>query len=330
MEIQARVVGKGMRWTPETADRFRQRHLYIKVGETSSSLTLTGAPARWKNSASASEIYLPDVRVVGSPDNVRTVLHTAGYDPQQIEQFVTNAYTVSNYNVPAAQGGKAEQYADEVVRYREYKKTQTNQQATEPGPTVTLNQLDYLVSTLPQAVTTKLGTKTKATPAAKAPKRRTVGVGGRFGSLFERLQGLQPGKVLDVSNMKETGANIKTIPTPSDKSSKVGVEGLSIVSSNYENYARAIAMLPPEYSKYSSSYPQKGSQSFVPAPVAPVVPAVPKGPVVPLVPKVPVVPAVQPVIAPQRNITLPRPPAPIPPVAKVAPVKRAPMVGSPR
>ncbi len=67
-----------------------------------------------------------------------------------------------------------------------------------------------------------------------------------------KITNLEPGKVLDVSNMASNGTKTavidesKTGLNPNSPSKKIGVEGFAIVSSKPANYLRAIKMYSEE------------------------------------------------------------------------------------
>ena len=253
METKAQVVSKGMRWTPDMARKALEQEQYIKVGDKGGFLTLSGAPNRWKKYPQ--DIYVSDLRIAGHLDVVAQVLRSAGYADSQVQQALSNCYTSQNYLVPSAKGGKAELYQSEVSRYKQYKETQKTQKTDVEGPTIILRQLDFLVNNLPNALQNKVTSSRKNGSPKKAG---TKSVRGSKVPLLTRLQEAQKkGKVLDVSNMREGGTNIKTIDAPGPGSKKFMVPGLGLVSSNIQNYVTAVNMLPAEYHKYINIYKQQ-------------------------------------------------------------------------
>ena len=85
--------------------------------------------------------------------------------------------------------------------------------------------------------------KEKKSPRASGAQKSG---GGRIKNLKDRLQAaLASGSVVDVSNMKETGAAAKTVSAPGAASGKKNVEGAyaGIYSSNLANYRRALELL---------------------------------------------------------------------------------------
>lgn len=76
----------------------------------------------------------------------------------------------------------------------------------------------------------------------------TYGTNVDIKSLIDRLP---VGKVLDVSAMQNNGAGIRTIQKPvQGRTAYFSVEGLPIVSTNFENYSRAIQLLGPGYEQF--------------------------------------------------------------------------------
>ena len=241
MTTQARVVSKGMRWTQEAAQRAVEGNYYIKVGDRGGSLTLSGASNYWKKNPRF--VYLPDVRVAGNPEDVQMVLTQAGYIGTDVQKFMANAYTSQNTAVSAAQGGKAEHFQQEVNNYQQFRQEQQQQKGEATGPTVILDQLEYLVVNLPQAQHARTGSRNSQASGQSGTKTGEKRAGRRV-ALDQRLRTLPPGKVLDVSNMKDGGVGIKTIAIPGETSGKISISSFpSLVSSNVENFAQALEML---------------------------------------------------------------------------------------
>lgn len=256
---QAQVVSKGMKWNPQMAQKALDTHQYIKVGDKGgTNLTITGAPKYWKKNQDF--VYLPDLRLAGSRQNVITVLRGyrseegGSYSDAQIDVFLKNAYTSENYVVPQSQGGRAEDYQHEFDNYLAFKQSQSTQKPKKEAPSITLADLSFLIDKLPEAETLKVSSKSRSskTSKPKSDTRRNV----RHVNLKQRLDSLAPGSVLDVSNMKDDGTNIKTIPEPGAGSKKHGVDGVKVVSSSAENFAKAMKLLGAEYEQYVAKYSQ--------------------------------------------------------------------------
>lgn len=66
----------------------------------------------------------------------------------------------------------------------------------------------------------------------------------------------QSGKVIDVSTLKDngTGARLVNAPPINYRGAKKGIEGLNIISNNYENYKLATDILGPEYDIFADVY----------------------------------------------------------------------------
>ena len=263
METQAQVVSKGMKWSSEMAQKAASTHFYMKVGDKSGSLALSGATNMWKKSPSV--IYLSGARIAGNTDVISKVLKTATVPDDQISHAIADAYTVRNYNIPMSQGGKAEIFNKEIDDYVMYRKTHSSQKGESTGPTVFIQQLGYYVDNLPNALQNKITTNRKVNVSVGKVMNSTKPSGNKGSRvpLQQRLKNLATGRVLDVSGMKDGGAGIKTMEQPGPGSRKFGVPGLNIVSGSLENYIAAIHILGPEYEKYIEHYKQVVAKSNI-------------------------------------------------------------------
>ena len=115
MATSARVVSKGMRWSPESVPKAAEGHYYTKVGEKSGSLTLSGAPNYWKKFPNV--MYCPDIRVAGTSEAISSVMTSAGYSAADIQQALSNCYSSSNY-----QDSKKAAFDAELSAYQEFQK----------------------------------------------------------------------------------------------------------------------------------------------------------------------------------------------------------------
>jgi hypothetical protein len=79
-----------------------------------------------------------------------------------------------------------------------------------------------------------------------APKRSPAKT-----NIEDRIRNLAPGKVLDVSAIKENGTNAHTIDQPPGLSKKIGTDTLDIVSNNFDHYLMAIRMIPNGEQRYA-------------------------------------------------------------------------------
>lgn len=223
--------------TAQKIQAARAKNLYYPVGRlTGSGLMLSGAPLKWKKDPNV--IYNSDFHLVGEPQDVynaiTSLINSSAATPntkftdQEARDSINRSYTLDNYDLPQSQGGLAEEYQREVDYV-----FQLRQQAVmnEAAPTFTLNDLEYIIPQL-----------------TRAPKvRRPTGTGpssvrspGRIKSIVDRINGLEAGKVLDVTNLMPNGSGTISIVTPGPASKKLSVQGVPIVSSNYDNYVRAV------------------------------------------------------------------------------------------
>ncbi len=73
----------------------------------------------------------------------------------------------------------------------------------------------------------------------------------RITPLINRIQNLQSGQVLDVSNIHRDGSNVIVINAPGSRSKKIGSPDLPIVSDSFESYFKALHMLPGGIENYA-------------------------------------------------------------------------------
>lgn len=241
---QVTVVSKGMKWSQEAANKAAEQHHYIKVGDKAGHLLLSGAAGRWNQAQNAGDVYVPSLRVAGSPQKIRELFAGLGVPAVTVNQHLAAAYTKDNVKTTMKANFDAE-----LAAYKRWKEAQGARKAVA-GPTVTLGQLQYFVDQLASsAVVARTAT---GSPRAGSPKEKKA----RGGDLAKRLAAaVAKGKVLDVSNydpVKKSG--VSTIKKPGPSSKKVGVEGLAIVSSNPQLYAAVVRELGPGYEKFIAQY----------------------------------------------------------------------------
>lgn len=260
--------GSKQTWTEAARDAAIAKHEYIKVGDKGGTLALTGAVARWKKHPG--DLYIPALRVAGSPADLRQLLG-ANYDG-----YAQQAYTAQNYR-----GAMKAQFDAEVAARQAYKKSIKGAGATS---TIRLERLDFYTDKDRLAEAIKKG-KEKKTTKASSPRAGSPRRSGK--TLMDRLRSLKAGTVLDASNMDlGKGTGIRTIKKPTERSKKIGVQGLDLVSSDAGKYAAAVRMLGSEYEGYIARYasaavgpvPAPASPSMVPAPATSPLAALPTSP----------------------------------------------------
>lgn len=263
---QTRVQPKGMKWSQDALKKAQDKHQYIKVGTKAGTLTISGAPGRWKKAATSTDVYVPAFRVVGKPADILALLTSpaVGYKVSDVQDHIATAYSAQNYK-----GTHKENFDAEVRAYKAYRKLVDSK--VKAGPTVTLRQLPYFVNNLKGA---KEVARASSTTTTTSPGR-----GSRVKPIADRLAAVQKtGQVLDVSNMNiATGTNIKASKLPGATSKKIQVPGLAIVSSDPAKYAHVVKQLGSGYQKfipaYNALYAKKHSSPAVPPVRSPTLPA---------------------------------------------------------
>jgi hypothetical protein len=225
----------GFAWTQERAEKAAREGKYISVG--GSNLTyrvITGAPKYWnsENEEEKNTVYLPGVRLTGTKENVEKALQLAGFGQEQIDSSFENALTKEN---SLQDGELTEKYLEEVKNMKSARAKGTKKKGR-------YTQLDQLLALVPLAGEYKLTNKPGKTGTAAQPR------GGQRLSLGEKYQKVEAeGKILDVSNMDETGKGARITATPSKETSqrtgKYIVDGINIMSNNAANYERALRLI---------------------------------------------------------------------------------------
>lgn len=232
---------RGQKWTQEKANKAESEHYYIKVAEKGGKLQLSGAEKKFAENPNF--VYVPSpYRVAGDRSDISTLFTNLGVSSDDTNHILNTAYTAKNYqNNP--------NFEKEVEMSKNYKNNQVL--TTNNSSRLTLDQVPAILEAhrgqAPAKPTRKPRSEGEGTPTR----------GGRVRPLAERLEELKSGKVLDVSNMSETGAGVKAIDEPKPGSKKIGVPGLRVVSSKPENFYTAVTSLGPEYEHFAETYRQR-------------------------------------------------------------------------
>ena len=236
-QVQPQVVSSGMRVTEDKIERAKTTHAYIKVGETSGQLLLSGAAARWNQEKFADYIYLSDLRLAGHPEDVRMTLKNTGkYTDAQIEQCLKSAYTAKSITNPQMEA----KYKEELEQLEKYRKSQVSSKPqVQSNPTITLSMLSALVSAIPNAQTVKATRVAREEDSEDSGTKRP----GRRIPLQTRLNNLKSNQVIDVTKMKKDGTGAKVVLQPGEASAKVGCSAYRIVSSNLDMFKAALTCL---------------------------------------------------------------------------------------
>ena len=236
-QVQPNVVSSAMRVTDDKIERAKNTHAYIKVGETSGQLLLSGSTARWNQEKFADYMYLPELRLAGHPDNVRMTLKNTGkHTDAQIDQYLKSAYTAKSISNPQIEA----KYKEELEQLEKYRKSQVNvKPQVQANPTITLSMLSALVSAIPHAQTVKATRVPRDEDSEDSGTKRP----GRRIPLQTRLNNLKSNQVIDVTKMKKDGTGAKVVLQPGEASAKVGCASYRIVSSNLDMFKSALACL---------------------------------------------------------------------------------------
>lgn len=237
-------------WTEEKMRKAQQNHYYIKVGPQGGTLTLSGAKSRWSKPEHAGDVYVPSLRIVGTPNAIRALFP----GDNRIEEHLAQAYSKSNHTTTMKN-----QYEREIAAHEQYRKAKKSQPS--PGSSL-LARLDYFVENL-----------SKATEVAKAVSPRRSGARSpRQGKpLIERIRSLKPDRVLNVSKLDPaTLKDARAIKKPKNpaRSKFKGVDGFPMVADTPEHFFQAVRLLPPDNQYLIEAYRRQHGGSGASVPVA--------------------------------------------------------------
>ncbi len=198
-------------------------------------------------------VFHTGYRIAGTPDDIASELNRSGIPNEDIEDVLNTTITKENYD-----GIMKPLVEDEINKYYEWKRGALKYNSETPG----FRLYDIMKQVNPEMgmvfQMTKKGKVIKATPAETPVKTKSRG--GRVKPLIDKVNDLPEGKVLDVSDMTDTGAGTKAI-TPTLRSKKYGSPDLPIISNNFERYLMAIDLLPGGRERYADEI-QYVSQLF--------------------------------------------------------------------
>lgn len=234
--------------TDDTIASARATHSYIDANGKSNKKSILGAKNHFAKHPE--DVYVCDYHVVGTPDAVRSMLVASGLPESEANRAIAAGYTSSNFQTTM----KA-QFEAELASRMAFNQSNPKKKSKDTGANfVHLREIPGVLQGIKNADKAKKTPRgSKPAKAKKSPKKPGVRQ-----TIDKRISGLKPGKVLDVSNMTEDGDKVKPIDVPGEKSKKYGVEGLQIVSSNFENFERAVNSLPddkyPNKAQYIEAY----------------------------------------------------------------------------
>jgi hypothetical protein len=312
--------------TLQEIEEARANHSYIRVtGKKNKNISIAGIYRTFENPATSNYVYVPSLRLMGDPEDVRKAIlslrwmgangEVMSYSPQEADAFVATGLNKNNYNinnayVPDDQGGMEDTLIREIEESSEARKGIKKEKSASKLPPVSLENLKDVWEQVTGKVET---TATKASPSSSGRRRRQT--------LAERYRALAPGRVLDVSSFNPvTGTGAAAKPAPPSTSSKVGVPGIPIVSNNPATYEAAVNEIfgPQEGARLTEQYNRialQGRRRQRASPVRQAAPALPTlpgqqvaptnqraAPIPPITQQVPLIPPTQvPIQAPRTS-----------------------------
>lgn len=226
------VIPPNYRWSAAAAGKAADKHVYLRVGGAKgvTKRALSGAErTSWSKPENAEEydtIFINEVRITGTPENVQAALTMAGFPLDQIQTLFNGAITRDNYKTTMKAVYDAEIAAHSAIKGG---KTKTPVYSTE--------NLLWFFKELPNA-----------TIVYKSGEKKTTGGGrggGRSETLADRIAKLPAGKVLDVSALDVVtgvGATQKNAPKGAGRAGKFGTDRIPIISNDLAKYIRALEL----------------------------------------------------------------------------------------
>lgn len=236
---------KGMSWSTAAAEKAKANNKYIKVGGNGGYLAISGAAKMFEKDPNF--VYIPQMRLAGNINDVRTVINKYGAGPDAANAALGQAITSQNYQTSMSSVYKSELAAYERTRATLGARTTKSVRQSR----YSLKDLDWMVKDLqavqfvPKQSTNKTGAKSPQ--VGKATRTR-----GTKKTMLERMTDAQSrGKVLDVSNLDK--GVIRAAPPPTGpRSKKIHIPGLAIMASRdkFTNYEAAVRQLGTGYESY--------------------------------------------------------------------------------
>lgn len=237
--------GRKLKLSNESIAKALAGHYYMKASGETGSVKIGGAHNRWKKDKRPDDIYLPDWRIVGSPDELHNALSEAGVSDAAIETSLTAGYSLANKDrMEAAYKKENAESKAHAAEKRASKKETTR-------ATIRLDEIESILDAIKnsrqdQKAKAKEEKAAKSPRKKKEPKEKKAGTPGRTGarkSAQERIDSLTAGNVLDVSKMNEDGTGVKSMKAPGPASKKFKAGELPVVSSDRDNLVRFVTAL---------------------------------------------------------------------------------------
>lgn len=226
------VVSAGLKWSIDSAEKHSSKNSFIRVGEKPSTRFLSGAPRSWSSVDPAENrtVFNLTFRISGTPENITSALQSCQppYDPQAIADCLADCITKDNYETT-----KKDEYDEEVAIYKKMIQDKV------PVDHYSVDQIKWFAK--PEVIK---GVKVESKKSAAAGKNGSEASRTRLSpgsSIKERMDKINVGFILDISQMTSDFKNIKTKPIPkTNKSGKVYSGDLPFLTNDYEKYYQIV------------------------------------------------------------------------------------------
>ncbi len=242
--------GFDYRLTKDAVARAMHLDVYVNVGRNAragNTLKLAGAPKRWEDPEHATDVYLPDMRVVASAVDLRDWL-VAQKVAGDVDALIQKGYSATT-GLPAKvlnRQTRLEEFSNEMKRDREDDDQAEEEAAAaeEPKkggrkrPKVVLMNRRFEEKSSPNRK--RLVRNEDREDEAVQQRREEVKQAAGRKAWLKKYHSLPEGKVIDVTGLDEYGLGSKTIPRPADNLKIYRTApGLNCVSKSEDGWQRA-------------------------------------------------------------------------------------------
>ncbi len=177
-------------WTQEKFNKAVAGHYYNKVGPKFGRLTITGADGRWEKNPQ--DIYIPNLRIAGHPNDITLSLRESGFSDSEIQKQIAGAYTAHNFESTTKSSFEKEKVAAASFRNNQPKKAHEFE----------LSEIPSLLDGLKQSVE-GVKSQRKAERPAAAPKPRKAKSSSREGLTVLQLRQLAHDRSVDIKGLQK-------------------------------------------------------------------------------------------------------------------------------
>jgi hypothetical protein len=225
-------------WTQEKRDLANEKYYFIVVTPIGlKHVNITDIQAVW---ALYPEFLIhTNYRIAGNKGDIANVMSENGYDEDQIADLLEETIGADNFESE----DKADAYQEEVDGYAEWKDQVIANNKGAKGMTLT-QLLEKINPHMIQERKLPVLPSSRVTPSGK-PSPTKGKVGRKSNSLQEKIDNLDDGKILNISNITNTGTGTVTKDRP-NKTSLFVAPNLPFITNNLESILIAVNLIGGE------------------------------------------------------------------------------------